>query len=278
MNIETKLKFFICSIAFNGSDGLKLPNLNDIYDDHIIRDEEPCALFERRSRYSCEPTPFLVSACLIKRLKRHFEPGFNKSPYRHRCRKQQNHARTNHKKHDIRAHAQFSKEPQTVPVSKTITVLPGSDREKERHVTDQCNHPGVSTPSRVSVLKQLLLGHSKTSELLMSSEAAQMYSRACKSSNEQKQIEEQKRMNTTFHDCAWLKTTTPVHSLPPIESLTLDTREPPPSVHLTTPTTSSIDSASNLNVTPLAILSADKITNALVSAKELDGPMCSSLD
>ena len=70
IQIETKLKFFICSYSFNGSDGYYLSSLNDIYEDVIIRDEEPCRYFDEKYRYLCEPTPFLVSACLVKDLTR----------------------------------------------------------------------------------------------------------------------------------------------------------------------------------------------------------------
>jgi len=73
LTIERKLKFFICSVAFNGTDGYKLPNLNDVNEDSVLRDEEPCSDIDEKYRYSCEPTPLLVSACLMKSLKRQSE-------------------------------------------------------------------------------------------------------------------------------------------------------------------------------------------------------------
>ncbi|XP_065679097.1 uncharacterized protein LOC136074877 [Hydra vulgaris] len=70
IQIETKLKFFICSYSFNGSDGYHLNSLNDIYEDKVLREEEPCRSFDEKYRYLCEPTPFLISACLVKDLTR----------------------------------------------------------------------------------------------------------------------------------------------------------------------------------------------------------------
>ena len=57
-------------MAFNGPDGCKLPNLNDINEDILIRTEEPCNLLDLKHRYPCEPTPLLVSSCLLRPLKR----------------------------------------------------------------------------------------------------------------------------------------------------------------------------------------------------------------
>lgn len=44
--------------------------MNDLYEDDILKDELPCQAIEEKVRYSCEPTPLFVSACLVKSLRR----------------------------------------------------------------------------------------------------------------------------------------------------------------------------------------------------------------
>ena len=160
------MKFFICAVAFNGSDGHKLQNLNDLYEDNIIRDEEPCRRFDEKSRYSCEPTPFLVSACLVKKLKRHLQPGHNVSKLTDYQRRHQSRGRPFTKKSDV-----IVKDPQShstlpiVSVSKTVTIISNNQRnnlDKNKNNNNNNNNDNnqlSKLPSpNVSVLKQLLLG------------------------------------------------------------------------------------------------------------------------
>ena len=156
--METRLKFFICSVAFNGSDGMKLPNLNDINEGKVIPSEEPCSFFENRTRYSCEPTPFLVSACLAKRLKRQHERTQDpkveefKQNIQNRRRNNSNRREYTQQKSD----AEYASIP-IVHVPKGFGVVPFHTKPQSDVVARYRQIAEVPAPN-VSVLKQLLIG------------------------------------------------------------------------------------------------------------------------
>ena len=58
-----KLKVFLKSISFNGSEGVRFETLNDLYFDHVLTDEFPCSDVGASEEYRCNPTPFIVASC-----------------------------------------------------------------------------------------------------------------------------------------------------------------------------------------------------------------------
>jgi len=148
ISIEKRLKFFICSVTFNGSDGHLLPTLNDVHEDKILRDEEPCEKFDERIIYPCEPSPLLVSACLVKTLKHQNEvqsSKSNRSPRNRRSRKKNLLYRG--------TQPSFSGMP---IVHMPSNMLSYNDR-MNTDVMNRYNEVSSLPPTNVSILKQLLL-------------------------------------------------------------------------------------------------------------------------
>ena len=265
MNIETKLKFFICSIAFNGSDSFKLPNLNDIYQDHIIREEQPCALFDERSKYSCEPTPFLVSACLVKKLKRHLEPGF-KSPGQRR--RYQHRQRSTPKKHNPTATENIKKNTECLP--KSVTILPNIERSVD--IINRYKQISSTPLKNVSVLKQLLLGDDTAihADLSSNAEIEKTCEHATYDLSFNKINQENKNLNINNDKKSSVSQNHPtyftekIQSLPSIDNMVANKNVSPK----LSPKCSTTNAS--LNVTPLTMLSAENITKSLVNVGKID--------
>ena len=58
-----KLKVFLKSVSYNGCEGTKLPNLNDLYGDQLLVDEFPCNELRNNEEFKCNPTPFVLASC-----------------------------------------------------------------------------------------------------------------------------------------------------------------------------------------------------------------------
>lgn len=137
---------------------MKLPNLNDINEGKVIRSEEPCSFFENRTRYSCEPTPFLISACLSKRLKRQHER--TQDPKIEEFKQNiQNRRRTNSNRREytqLKSDAEYLSIP-VVHVPKGFGIIPFHAKSQSDVVSRYRQIAEMPAPN-VSVLKQLLLG------------------------------------------------------------------------------------------------------------------------
>jgi len=58
-----KLKVYLKSVSYNGSEGTILPNLNDLYVDQLLVDEFPCNELSKNEEFKCNPTPFIIASC-----------------------------------------------------------------------------------------------------------------------------------------------------------------------------------------------------------------------
>ncbi|XP_032243294.2 microtubule-associated protein futsch [Nematostella vectensis] len=58
-----KLKVFLKSVSYNGSEGMKFETLNDLYCDHLLIDRPPCTDLPSLPEFKCNPTPFVVASC-----------------------------------------------------------------------------------------------------------------------------------------------------------------------------------------------------------------------
>ena len=58
-----KLKVYLKSVSYNGCEGMKLPNLNDLYCDQLLLDEFPCTELAKNEEFKCNPTPFVIASC-----------------------------------------------------------------------------------------------------------------------------------------------------------------------------------------------------------------------
>jgi len=154
--IEKKLKFFVMSVAFNGSDGHKLPSLNDLYEDSVITKEDPCNLLDKKARYPCEPTPLRVSACLMRSMTKQNDTPPPKS-YRTLSSRRRNTQRRNNT--SVVVTGRHSKENSTTTVKAPGKVEPHVLKQDHSQILDEINKlfQNNSAQKNVSVLKQLLL-------------------------------------------------------------------------------------------------------------------------
>ena len=145
------------SVAFNGSDGHKLPNLNDLYEDSVIRKEDPCNLLDKKARYPCEPTPLRVSACLMRSMTKQNDAPPPKNSYRTLSGRRRNTQRRNNT--SVVVTGRHSKDNATTTVKAPCKVETHVLKQDHSQILDEINKlfQNNSAQKNVSVLKQLLL-------------------------------------------------------------------------------------------------------------------------